>query len=116
MSNANFHEFPKSFKVRALARHLAHSFQVIPHSCIPRLDIFPRIRYTGFSIVSRSRGPQKKHIFLTYVAVGAIFRTLGYSDGYDILVPGVKADDKVVLVGIIHPVARLLVSVLRQVR
>jgi len=32
MSSANFHEFPKSFKVRSSASHLAQSFHVILHS------------------------------------------------------------------------------------
>jgi len=38
----------------------------------------------------------------------------GYYDGYDIRVPGIKADEKVVFVDIISPMARLLLLVLRQ--
>jgi hypothetical protein len=47
------------------------------------------------------------------VAVGAIFRMLGYNDGYDIRVLGVTTNDKDVHVGIIRPLAVLLLSVLR---
>jgi len=45
---ANFHEFQKSLNVRSVARHIAHSFQVLSHSCIPFLDFFPRIHSTRF--------------------------------------------------------------------
>jgi len=65
VSNTKFHEFPKSLNVRSSARHLAHSFQVLFHSFIPCSNFLPRIHYTGFSIVSRSREPQKTHVFLT---------------------------------------------------
>jgi hypothetical protein len=114
MSNTNFQEFQKSLDVRSSARHHAQSFQVIHHSYITRNDLLPCIHYTGFSIVSLSRKPQKTHIFLMQVAVGAIFPVLVNSDGYDIRVPGVRADAKVVFVGIIRSIARQLVFVLRQ--
>jgi len=65
MGNTNFHGFPKNSTVRASARHLAQSFQVILHSCIPRTYFVPRIRYARFSTLSRSREPQKTHVFLT---------------------------------------------------
>jgi hypothetical protein len=116
MSNANFHKFPKRFKVCSSDGHLAQSFHEILHSCVPSLDILPRIRYTRFSIVCRSREPQKTRIFLVQVAVGAIFRMLGYSDGYDIRVLGVTTNDKDVHVGITRPLAVLLLPVHRYGR
>jgi hypothetical protein len=114
MSNTDFHEFQKSLNVRSSARHHAQSLQVILHSYIPRNDLLPCIHYTGFSIVSLSRKPQKTHIFLMQGAVGAIFPELVSSDGYDIRVPGVKADAKMVFMGIIRSIARHPVFVLRQ--
>jgi len=65
MGNTNFHELPKSFKVCSAARHLAHNFQVILDSCIPRLDFLPRIHDSRFSTVSRSRELEKTHVSLT---------------------------------------------------
>jgi len=64
-SNANIHEFQKRGYVRAAARHLAQSFQVLFHSCISASKFLPRILYNGFSIVSCSREPQQTHVFLT---------------------------------------------------
>jgi len=108
MSNTNFHELPKSLKICSAARHLAQSFQVLFHSCIACLVFLPRIHHTGFSIVSRSREPQKTHVFLNEVAVWTIFRTPGYSDGCDIRIPRVRANDKVVILPFLCGTIRLL--------
>jgi len=117
MGNTNFHEFPKSFLGRSAARHLAQSFQVIIHSCILRLDFLACIHDSRFSMVSRSRESQQTHVFLRQVTVNAIFRTLGYCDGYDIRVPGVRANDKVVILGITRFRAHLhLIFMLRHGR
>jgi len=62
MRNANFHEFPKSSKVRSSARHLAQSFQVILHSYIPCSNFLPCIHCSRFSIVYCSREPQKRRM------------------------------------------------------
>ena len=43
MRYANFREFPKTSIVRSAARRLAHSYQVLFHICIPRLDLLPCI-------------------------------------------------------------------------
>jgi len=109
MSNANLHEFQKSLKVRAAARHLAQSFQVLFHSCMPCLTFLPRIRDSRFSIESRSRESQKTHVFLTQVTVNAIFHTLGCCDGSDYRVPMVRANDKVVILNFLRHWIRLFV-------
>ena len=108
MRNTNFHEFQKRFKVRSAASHLAQSFPVILHSIVLRLNFLPCIHDSRFSIVSRSREPQQTHVFLTQVAVGIIFPTLGYSDGYNIRVPGVRATDKAILMHFPRRRTRLL--------
>jgi len=59
MRYANFREFPKTSTVRSAARRLAHSYQVLFHICIPRLDFLPCIHDSRFSIVSCSREPLK---------------------------------------------------------
>jgi len=117
MRSTSVHDLWKILKVRMSDRHLAHSFPVILHSCIPCLNFLPCIHDSRFSIVSRAREPQKSHISLTYSTLSIIFRTLGYSDGYDIRVSGVRADDKVVLLHLVRRRTRLLVIfVLRRRR
>jgi len=67
--------------------------------------------------VSRSREPQKAHVFPTKVAVIAIFRTLGCCDIYDICVSGVRTNDNVVLVHFLRRKIRLLlIFILRRGR
>ena len=53
---------------------------------------------------------------MTSIVVDTIFRTLGYSDGYDICVSGVRANDKAVIVHFLCCTIHLLLfSMLRRV-